>query len=593
MNEYNDSLILGQANTPRLTLTSASATFAGTISSGAITSSGDISGSTIEGYVFPSYPSQSGGVLTSDVSGNMAWSFNTVSSYVNSGDDRIITSTSSTGIRGESNLTYNETDGLKITDSTPKLSLIPTSSSATEIILDSSVQGFINFKHGATTDASIGYEGVFNNKLSISCGNGITFGSSNLETTGTISSGAITSSGTLIVGAGTQSVAGDADITVREGNAFAGIDLRSTRTSGNIGGIRSFNSSNVGVGNLLFEVQGRLNYTGSLGFALGGTSFIDGSRNLTNIGTISSGAINVNGAGAGSIAGFRGDNYNQVNIAHSSNTSWGMLLTNSDSASNSGYHNSTSGINSSIAIVNVNNDALHFGTNNGLKFTIDHLGNLKHGTSQITIIDTSRNLTNIGTISSGAITVTNSTANAPVATFTGSYTANGDVALSEWQRSGGAVKANFAYVDSTTDMEFGTTTSHGLGIKTGNTRRLTITSAGNATFTGTISSGAITSTGNVTAYSDKRLKTNIQTLDGKKALQMRGVSFIKDGVEGSGVIAQEIEEIAPELVLTADDEMGTKSVAYGNLVGYLIETVKELKSEIDGLKARLDNDPSK
>ena len=65
---------------------------------------------------------------------------------------------------------------------------------------------------------------------------------------------------------------------------------------------------------------------------------------------------------------------------------------------------------------------------------------------------------------------------------------------------------------------------------------------------------------------------------------MRGVSFIKDGQEGSGVIAQEIEKIAPELVMTADDEMGTKSVAYGNLVGYLIETVKDLKAEIDELK---------
>ena len=104
------------------------------------------------------------------------------------------------------------------------------------------------------------------------------------------------------------------------------------------------------------------------------------------------------------------------------------------------------------------------------------------------------------------------------------------------------------------------------------------------------SGGNFTANGNVTAYSDERLKTNIETLDSKKALQMRGVSFIKDGVEGSGVIAQEIEEIAPELVLTADDEMGTKSVAYGNLVGYLIETVKDQQKQIDELKQRLDND---
>jgi hypothetical protein len=104
--------------------------------------------------------------------------------------------------------------------------------------------------------------------------------------------------------------------------------------------------------------------------------------------------------------------------------------------------------------------------------------------------------------------------------------------------------------------------------------------------------GNFTATGNVTAYSDKRLKENIQTLDSKKALQMRGVSFVKDGVEGSGVIAQEIEEIAPELVITADDEMGTKSVAYGNLVGYLIETVKDQQKQIDELKQRLDDGSS-
>ena len=96
--------------------------------------------------------------------------------------------------------------------------------------------------------------------------------------------------------------------------------------------------------------------------------------------------------------------------------------------------------------------------------------------------------------------------------------------------------------------------------------------------------GAITSADNITAFSDERLKTNIQTLDPKLALKMRGVSFTKDEKQGSGVIAQEIEKIAPELVLTADDEIGTKSVAYGNLVGYLIETVKDQQKQIDELK---------
>ena len=107
---------------------------------------------------------------------------------------------------------------------------------------------------------------------------------------------------------------------------------------------------------------------------------------------------------------------------------------------------------------------------------------------------------------------------------------------------------------------------------------------------GTMTNGGnLTMTGNVTAYSDERLKTNIETLDPKKTLQMRGVSFEKEGVQGSGVIAQELEKVAPELVLTNNDEMKTKSVAYGNLVGYLIETIKEQQKDIDKLKEQVSS----
>ena len=62
------------------------------------------------------------------------------------------------------------------------------------------------------------------------------------------------------------------------------------------------------------------------------------------------------------------------------------------------------------------------------------------------------------------------------------------------------------------------------------------------------------------------------------------MKYKRDGKLNSGVIAQELEKIAPELVKTADDEMGTKSVAYGNMVAYLIEAVKELKVELENHK---------
>jgi hypothetical protein len=93
-------------------------------------------------------------------------------------------------------------------------------------------------------------------------------------------------------------------------------------------------------------------------------------------------------------------------------------------------------------------------------------------------------------------------------------------------------------------------------------------------------SGNITASADVTAFSDERLKSNIKTLDGSKVLKMRGVSFEKQGKKGSGVIAQELEKVAPELV--KDGEY--KSVAYGNLVGYLIEAIKELEARVKELE---------
>ena len=99
-----------------------------------------------------------------------------------------------------------------------------------------------------------------------------------------------------------------------------------------------------------------------------------------------------------------------------------------------------------------------------------------------------------------------------------------------------------------------------------------------------------TAQGNVTAYSDERLKDNISTIDGAldKINSIRGVTYnrndLKDNPRQTGVIAQEVEKVLPEVVCT-DDE-GVKTVAYGNMVGLLIEAIKELKAEIEELKAR-------
>ena len=105
--------------------------------------------------------------------------------------------------------------------------------------------------------------------------------------------------------------------------------------------------------------------------------------------------------------------------------------------------------------------------------------------------------------------------------------------------------------------------------------------------------GTIYATGDVIAYSDSRKKTNIVTIDNalNKVLSMRGVFYDKvDEPQNGrqvGVIAQEVNEVLPEAVSYASDidEYGVK---YGNIVGVLIEAIKEQQAQINELKAKLD-----
>lgn len=106
--------------------------------------------------------------------------------------------------------------------------------------------------------------------------------------------------------------------------------------------------------------------------------------------------------------------------------------------------------------------------------------------------------------------------------------------------------------------------------------------------------GDILASGNVTAYSDLQLKDNVETIDKplEKVLGLRGVTFTRVDIEDRdkkhvGVIAQEVEAILPEAV--QEHANGIKSVAYGNMVGLLIEAIKEQQSQIETLKAEIES----
>jgi hypothetical protein len=105
-------------------------------------------------------------------------------------------------------------------------------------------------------------------------------------------------------------------------------------------------------------------------------------------------------------------------------------------------------------------------------------------------------------------------------------------------------------------------------------------------------SGNMTVAGDVTAYSDARVKENVQTivqaLD--KVLQLRGVSYNRTDSDDKktkiGVIAQETLVVVPEVV--NQDNAGMYNVSYGNLAGLFIEAFKEQQKQIEDLKLKLD-----
>jgi hypothetical protein len=252
----------------------------------------------------------------------------------------------------------------------------------------------------------------------------------------------------------------------------------------------------------------------------------------------------------------------------------------------------------------------------------------------------------IGTRSSQDLVLsTNDTARLTIAstggaTFSSSVTSNsGDFFATDGTRTnffGVGTGANVGYL--------GTTTNHSLAFLTNNTEKMRITSDGtieikrnvfvglefSATQYVQISENQIYRTGNgtlfinnssngnvsininggetfvngtngygraVTLSSDQRIKKNIKKIDNSlsKVLQMVGVYYefdsenqlcvnVPSGKNRVGLIAQQIEKILPEAVLSSNNESDPKSIDYNGLIGLLINAIQEQQQQIDLLK---------
>ncbi|ESP93239.1 tail fiber domain-containing protein [Pseudoalteromonas luteoviolacea] len=134
-------------------------------------------------------------------------------------------------------------------------------------------------------------------------------------------------------------------------------------------------------------------------------------------------------------------------------------------------------------------------------------------------------------------------------------------------------------------------------LKAVNTKLVGQVDISQATFAGDMAvTGAITATGDVTAFSDARLKSNIKTIDNALDVvnQLEGVTFERVDTRSdrryTGLIAQDVEKAFPEAVYKQDEHL---SVAYGNLVGLLVESIKELNNKVTSLQSQLVEHESK
>ena len=121
---------------------------------------------------------------------------------------------------------------------------------------------------------------------------------------------------------------------------------------------------------------------------------------------------------------------------------------------------------------------------------------------------------------------------------------------------------------------------------------ITGSESGSSLFT-MYSTGDFVAVGDITAFSDSRLKTDLVQIASplEKIKQLTGYCYNRidrdDNKRQTGLIAQDVKAVLPEAV--SENDNGYLSVAYGNMMGLMVEAIKELESQVAQLKAEVDS----
>jgi hypothetical protein len=164
------------------------------------------------------------------------------------------------------------------------------------------------------------------------------------------------------------------------------------------------------------------------------------------------------------------------------------------------------------------------------------------------------------------------------------------------------INSSLTKIGTATDQEYVTFgTSNEVNTHINNTERLSVTAVGveitgHVSASGNITGSIIEASGDVIAFgsSDRRLKDNITPIENplEKMDKIGGYTFVWNDNQSTytgkdvGVVAQEIEEILPELVTTR--ATGYKAVKYEKIVPLLIESIKELQKKVQKIEENCD-----
>ncbi|MEI6359313.1 MAG: tail fiber domain-containing protein, partial [Synechococcus sp. ELA619] len=355
--------------------------------------------------------------------------------------------------------------------------------------------------------------------------------------------------------------------------------------AGNGAPLTGINASNIASGTIANARTTAATANGASTIVLRGTSGEFSAGIITADGSGLS-AINASNISSGTIANAR-------TTAATANGASTIVLRGTSGEFSAGAITGASFTGDGAAISNINASNLAAGTVASARVSgsytgITGVGTLTAGTWNANSISTTFTDAKVTSIAAGTGISVNATTGAVTVTNGGvtSLTAGTGISLSG--STGGVTITNTSTGATITDDTTTNATRYPIFDDiTSGTLSSAFVSSTKLTFnpsTGTLSATVMT------ASSDARFKDDVVVISNAldKTCQIRGVTYVRNDVDNKsrhvGVIAQEVEAVLPEVITT--DKDGYKAVAYGNMIGLLVEAIKELKAEVDALKGK-------